>query len=212
MNQEIPRVTTKAVPFHYVEGQILVALVAQPLDDSRSWQLPDTHVYSSHTTLQYLEQALRTQCGMTPRNVRYREQLYTFESPSSEDISKNTLCLTYLYLSSELLWHKGSKHIGLFPIDRLPNISLLDRQIIRYAIERLRSKALYTTLPGFLLPPAFTLDQYQRVFEALSGKRVDRRNFRKKLHTLNILTPATNKGTPHYSLAEGHPSILTKPF
>lgn len=212
MSQEIPHVIAKAVPFHYVEGQVLVALVAQPLDDSRSWQLPDARVYNSHTSLQYLEQALRTQCGMTPRNVRYREQLYTFESPSPEDISKNTLSLTYLYLSSELLWHKGSKHIGLFPIDKLPNISFLDRQIIQYAVERLRSKALYTTLPGFLLPPAFTLDQYQQVFESLSGKKVDRRNFRKKLRKLNILTAATDKNTSHYSLTESHLSILMKPF
>ena len=212
MNQEAPRVTAKVASFHYVEGQVLIALIAQPLDSSRSWQLPDAPVYNLHTSLQYLEQALRTQCGMTSRNVRYREQLYTFESPLSEDASENTICISYLYLSSELLWHKGSKHIGLFPINKLPNIPSLDRQIIEYAIERLRSKALYTTLPGFLLPPAFTLDQYQRVFEALSGKKVDRRNFRKKLRTLNILTAATNKSTSHYSLTENRLSILSKPF
>jgi 8-oxo-dGTP diphosphatase len=196
MDQEAPHVTTKAVPFHYVEGQLLVALLSRPLDQSQIWRLPDADMYNLHTSLQYLEQALRTQCGITSQNVRYREQLYTFETPSASNAPhKNTLCVTYLYLSSELLWHKGTEHIGLFPIDNLPKLSRGDQTSVAYALERLRSKALYTTLPGFLLPKEFSLNAYQQVFETLTGQVVDRRNFRKKLLNLDIFTAAKTQGT-----------------
>ena len=216
MNQ-IPRITVKAVPFHYVEGQLLVALVSRLHEKSQSWRLPETDVYNVHTSLQYLEQMLRTKCGLTPRNVRYREQLYTFEEPSSDMHPKNTLCLTYLYLSDELVWHKGSDHIGLFPIHALPSLSPLDARIIHYATERLQAKALYTTLPAFLLPTTFTLDRYQQVFETLTGKTVDRRNFRKKLRTLGVITPATSNssqqnGGTKYTLVDQQLSILPKSF
>lgn len=217
MDQEVSQVTAAAVSFHYVEGQLLVALVSRSSGHPQPWHLPGANVFGQHTSLQCLEYTLRTRCGMTPRNVRYREQLYTFETPSSDNPSKNAFILAYIYLSSELLWHKGSDHIGVFPINKLPKLTPLTKQIIDYAIERLRSKSLYTTLPGFLLPPAFTLDQYQQVFETLTGKTVDRRNFRKKIHALDIVTPASSsdtkkKTTTQYTLTENHLSILKKSF
>ena len=70
-----PNVIAKATPFHYIESQLLVALTSSVGVGSPTWSLPETPVYYQHTSLQSLEQMLRTQCGLTPRNVRYREQL-----------------------------------------------------------------------------------------------------------------------------------------
>lgn len=211
-----PRVTAKAVPFHHVEGQLLIALTASTDEMSPVWQLPETPVYNVHTSLQSLEHMLRTQCGLTSRNVRYREQLYTFEWQDSP--TSNALCLTYVYLSSEVVWHKGDQHIGLFPIDRLPDMTEADRSIITYALERLQSKALYTTLPAFLLPAAFSLAAYQHVFETLTGRAVDKRNFRKKLLSLGIFAPVsppanTKRGdTRLYRLCHNDLVVLPKQF
>ena len=214
----VPHVTTKAVSFHCLEGQLLVALVALPGKDSPEWRLPETPVYNLHTSLQSLEQMLRTQCGLTSKNVRYREQLYTFETPAATPAATNTICLTYLYLSPELRWHKGDQHIGLFPVDHLPLLTGSDHDVILYARERLQSKGLYTSLPGFLLPKKFNLGAYQQVFETLTGRATDKRNFRKKLLALDILLPTKNNDefkrgdSQLYQLRHDSLTILSKPF
>ena len=50
--------------------------------------------------------------------------------------------------------------------------------ILAAAIERLRSKVEYTSLPAFLLTEPFTLPQLQRVYEIVLGREVDKSAFR----------------------------------
>jgi 8-oxo-dGTP diphosphatase len=61
--------------------------------------------------------------------------------------------------------------------------------ILRYALERLRNKLEYTTVGFQLLPRKFTLGQLQRVYEAILGRGLDKRNFRRKVELLGILQP-----------------------
>ena len=47
---------------------------------------------------------------------------------------------------------------------------------------------------GFqLLPRKFTLTQLQRVYEAILGRALDKRNFRRKMELLDILTPLAER-------------------
>jgi 8-oxo-dGTP diphosphatase len=39
------------------------------------------------------------------------------------------------------------------------------------------------------LPPYFTLSQLQKVYESILGKRVDKRNFRKRMLALGLVRP-----------------------
>ena len=72
-------------------------------------------------------------------------------------------------------------------MDALPKLAFDHRNIIEYAIERLRNKLEYTTVGFQLLPAKFTLSELQAVYEAILGKTLDKRNFRKKLDLLGIL-------------------------
>ena len=63
------------------------------------------------------------------------------------------------------------------------------RKIIDYAIERLRNKLEYTTAGFKLLPEQFTLSELQAVYEAILGKKLDKRNFRKKVLGFDLLLP-----------------------
>jgi 8-oxo-dGTP diphosphatase len=56
-------------------------------------------------------------------------------------------------------------------------------------MERLRNKLEYTTVGFQLLPRKFTLTQLQGVYEVILGRALDKRNFRRKLELLDILTP-----------------------
>jgi len=47
---------------------------------------------------------------------------------------------------------------------------------------------------GFeLLPDSFSLPQLQKLYEAILGKELDRRNFRKKIMSMNILVKLQEK-------------------
>lgn len=62
-------------------------------------------------------------------------------------------------------------------------------QILEYALQRLRTKLEYTTAGFQLLPKKFALSQLQRVYETILGRELDKRNFRRKMLLLDILTP-----------------------
>ena len=55
--------------------------------------------------------------------------------------------------------------------------------------ERLRNKLEYTTVGFQLLPPKFSLTELQEVYEAILDKKLDKRNFRRKLALLKVLRP-----------------------
>lgn len=60
-------------------------------------------------------------------------------------------------------------------------------EILQAAIERLRSKVEYTSLPAFLLPEPFTLPQLQRTYEIVLGRPVDKSGFRTRMMAAGFL-------------------------
>lgn len=60
-------------------------------------------------------------------------------------------------------------------------------QILQTALERLRSKVEYTSLPAFLLPEPFTLPQLQKVYEVVLGRPIDKSGFRTRALAADFL-------------------------
>ena len=54
-------------------------------------------------------------------------------------------------------------------------------EIISTAVERLRSKVLYTNIVFHLLPAEFTLTELQNAYEAIMDKKEQAANFRRKI-------------------------------
>ena len=76
-----------------------------------------------------------------------------------------------------------------WPVDDHPALAFDHGRILEYALERLRNKLEYTTVGFQLLPKKFTLTQLQHVYEAILGRTLDKRNFRRKMELLDILRP-----------------------
>ena len=71
--------------------------------------------------------------------------------------------------------------------DNLPKLAYDHNKIIDYGVDRLRAKIKYTNIAQYLLPEEFTLSELQTVYETVTGKRLDKRNFRKKISASGIL-------------------------
>jgi len=132
-------------------------------------------------------------CLKMPFKNLYFEQLYTFSSYEKKGIS----VVYYFLVPEHKLYSKDNDWIdinielltgsGLKGAKGLTLISKYDKEIILYALQRLRWKIEYTNAVYSFLPDEFTFSQLQSVYEAILGKTLDKRNFRKKMLSLGIL-------------------------
>ncbi|MGB8374303.1 MAG: NUDIX domain-containing protein, partial [Salegentibacter sp.] len=80
-----------------------------------------------------------------------------------------------------------------FEIDQLPDLVLDHDQMVADAMNRLKQKARYRPIGFELLPEKFTIPQLQLLYEAIYQRKLDARNFRKKLLSLNLLIKLDEK-------------------
>jgi 8-oxo-dGTP diphosphatase len=64
-------------------------------------------------------------------------------------------------------------------------------ELLRAAVARLRSKVEYTSLPAFLLGSEFTLTDLQRVYEIVLGRSLEKKAFRTRVLSVDLLEPMT---------------------
>jgi 8-oxo-dGTP diphosphatase len=119
----------------------------------------------------------------------YLEQLRTFGEPG-RDPHARVVSTAYFALvpAKEMLGDSGKyADVTWFPVRRLPPLAYDHDDVAAAALERLRAKLAYTNLVYGLLPAAFTLGELQEIYEIILGRRLDRRNFRKKILASGLL-------------------------
>jgi ADP-ribose pyrophosphatase YjhB (NUDIX family) len=77
------------------------------------------------------------------------------------------------------------------------------QEILQAAIERLRNKVEYTSLPAFLMPDLFTLTELHMAFEAVLARPIDKSAFRTRMLTSNLL-----QATDQFKEAANRPAQL----
>lgn len=148
---------------------------------------------------------LKEKAGLTDVFV---EQLYSFGG-ANRDARGWSITVTYLALMPlERIQSLDRDDIVLMPIPSRSSLPFDHDRIVDKALERLRDKGIYSTLPAKLLPSTFTLADLQRVYEVTTGKRFDMANFRRKMTDLAIaetgeMSRDTRRPAALYRLREG---------
>ncbi|NTE57485.1 NUDIX hydrolase [Agrobacterium tumefaciens] len=113
------------------------------------------------------------------------EQLRTFAS-ATRDPRDWSVSIAYFALlpegqleTSEMLSLKPAAEPGQLPFDH--------NEIIREALNRLRSKGAYSTIPARLLPEVFTMSELLSIYQTVMGERLDQSAFRRKVRELDLL-------------------------
>ncbi len=78
-------------------------------------------------------------------------------------------------------------------ISSLPELAFDHNSIMEDAIEMLRSDFENRKVGFELLPEKFTLSQLQALYESILDRKLDKRNFRKKVLKENLITPLDEK-------------------
>ncbi|WP_150451411.1 NUDIX hydrolase [Arenibacter lacus] len=80
-----------------------------------------------------------------------------------------------------------------FAMDQLPDMVLDHQEMIADALEGLRRKAAHKPIGFELLPKKFTLPRLQALYESIYQRKMDDRNFRKKVMSLDLLIKLDEK-------------------
>ncbi len=122
----------------------------------------------------------------------YLEQLYSFGDPGRDPRGRVITVAYFALISADrspLAAGSDAADARWCSARELPPLAFDHGKILNYALERLRNKLEYTTVGFQLLPPRFTLTELQQVYEAILDKKLDKRNFRRKLALLKVLRP-----------------------
>lgn len=185
-----PILTMDSVIFQLISGVLHVLLIrrsAEPFKDT--WALPGGYIATGETTTEAMRRVLQAKAGINRDDLQYVEQLYTFDTVA-RDPRGHAVSVTYMGLGIDLepSTTKTTQHPQFFSVDHLPELAYDHADIIAYAHERLRSKLTYTNAIYGLLPQTFTLTELQAAYEAVFGREFDKRNFRKKFLSLDLIT------------------------
>lgn len=119
----------------------------------------------------------------------YMEQLYCF-SAIDRDPRGRVVSVAYIALIPAKRAEAVARHAIWANVRKLPPLAYDHNKIAEAALERLESKLKYSTIGRHFLPALFTLTELQRVHEIALGQKLDKRNFRKKILSLQLLEPS----------------------
>lgn len=173
-----------------IEASVLkVLLVRRKIEPFLGqFAIPGGFIHADENLDEAALRELREETGVTDV---YLEQLYSFGEPTRDPRGRVVSISYFALISADRTLKAGSDaaEASWWPVLELPPLAFDHAKILDYALERLRNKLEYTTVGFQLLPEKFTLVQLQEVYEAIIGKKLDKRNFRRKMAMLKILKP-----------------------
>lgn len=185
---EKPSVTVDVIIFTMKDKKLNVLLVKRNIKPyAGKWAIPGGFVRINESLENAAKRELEEETGV--KDV-YLEQLYTFGDPK-RDPRGRVITVSYMALiNSAKLELKAATDVSeaqWSPVDDLPELAFDHEKILSYALRRLRWKFEYTTVAFSLLPKKFTLTELQEIYEIVFNRKFDKRNFRKKILSLDLL-------------------------
>lgn len=210
-----PSVTADIVVFTIKDNDLKILLIKRNLVPFKDkWALPGGFVKVNESLEDAAIRELEEETGV--KDV-YLEQLYTFGDPG-RDPRGWVITIAYMALiNSEKITLKATTDASdaqWFSISKIPNLGFDHKKILDYALKRLKWKFEYTPVAFSLLPNKFPISKIQKIYEIVFDKTFDKRNFAKKLLSLDILNEeGIQKEVSHrpprlYSLKKGINEIV----
>ncbi len=163
------------------------------LATDKFWGLIGTHLPEDEDLDCYAKKILQISTGI--EDV-YLKQFKTFGALERVPHSRVLTVAYYALINPDNYDLKLSpvvKSVKWFEFEKLPEVIFDTRIIIEKALRTLREEVQYHPVGFHLLPEKFTLTELQTLYEIILGKKLDTRNFRKKILNMKLLVDTNEK-------------------
>ena len=186
-------VAVDSIVFGFDNDELKILLVRRPVEPQKgAWSLMGGFVQENEDVDESAKNVLRKLTGLS--NV-YLEQLYSFGNVNRDEGARVISVAYYALIKindydKEVVktngaeWFKASEH---------PSLVFDHNTMIKTAIDKIMRKCRTQPIGFELLPEKFTIPQLQSLYEAILMKKLDKRNFRKKILSLNLLDKLEEK-------------------
>jgi 8-oxo-dGTP diphosphatase len=193
-------IATDVVIFTIQDDKLKVLLIQMKKEPYQSYYaVPGGLISPDESVDDSSKRHLEVKTGIS--NV-YLEQLYTFGEVDRDPFGRVVSVAYFALVPSEKVKLQTTAEygeVGWFEINNLPKLAYDHKKIIKYAVDRLKAKLEYSNVVYGLLSKEFSLGQLQNVYEIILNKKIDKRNFRKKILSLNLVEKTDKK-----TLGEAH--------
>lgn len=180
-------VSVDIIVFGFEDSKLKLLLGKRRMDPGRGeWSLYGGFVGAEESVD---EAAHRVLFELTGLRDLYMKQVHTFGAVD-RDPGERVISVAYCALINvkdydhRLLEEHGVQWVEL---DKMPQLYSDHSDMVKRAITLLRRRINTEPLSFNLLPDLFTLTQLQHVYEAVLGEEIDKRNFRKRIKSIDFI-------------------------
>jgi 8-oxo-dGTP diphosphatase len=170
---------------------LLVQRGEQPFQGA--WALPGGFVREDEDLLSAARRELSEEAGI---DSAFLEQVSAVGTPG-RDPRGHTVTVLHAGLVRQAPWRPlasgDARQARYFPLAALPALAFDHAMLVEQALVHLRRRIARSPICFELLPEHFTLGELQALCEALLGRELDRRNFRRKVLQAGFLAMVKGK-------------------
>lgn len=187
--------STDCVIFGFEAGELKVLLIERNEDPYMGWYaLPGNIVGLNESVDNAAARILYELTGL--RDIHMR-QFHTFgevnRHPQGRVVTIGYFALIRISQKEVAPLTDYARKAFWHPVNDLPKLAFDHTEIFQRAFKKIRTKMNYEPIAFELLPEKFTLTQLQNLYEAVLNKKLDKRNFRKKMLSYGFLKELSEK-------------------
>ncbi|MBQ4224079.1 MAG: NUDIX hydrolase [Prevotella sp.] len=180
-------VSVDCIVFGFDQGKLKLLIGRRQMDPGRGeWSLYGGFVREDESLVEAANRVLYSLTGL--ENI-YMKQVGAFGA-IDRDPGERVITVAYCALinvndyDNNLRIEHGVEWVSL---DEMPHLYSDHNEMVRKAVTLLRRRINTEPLSFNLLPELFTLTQLQHVYEAILGEQIDKRNFRKRIKSIDFI-------------------------
>lgn len=183
------KVAVDIVLFGYEASQLYVLLIKQKYGKFEGhWSLPGGFVKDKEGLKAAAKRELKEETGIATEGI---EQLYTFGDDVDRDHRFQAISVAYFGTVNpskmKLQPTTDALEARWFMMDEIKDLPYDHRLIVNLAVERLKGKLQYRPIGFDLLDRKFPFSDLENLYMTILQKKIDRRNFRKKILSFGFL-------------------------
>ena len=180
-------VSVDCIIFGFDEGKLRILIGKRKMDPGRGeWSLYGGFVRHDESIDEAANRVLFDLTGL--RNL-YMRQVGAFGSVD-RDPGERVISIAYYALINVNDYDdrlRREHSVEWVNIDEIPHLYSDHNEMVRKARKMMQQKLAHEPVGFRLLPSLFTLTQLQKLYEAVNGSELDKRNFRKRIKEMDFI-------------------------